>query len=181
MQLGNFIKRLKERKFRNFLINPRFQFKFVAYQCLIAFLIIFTVYFSNFYFFNKFRKTAMQMGMPPGHVFYKFLSLQKMAMDGILIYTFLGAFLIIFIMGIFTSHKLAGPMFNLRRYLLNLENNVDLRPLSFRSTDYFREIADACNIGLRGLKRRLEADLSSSSLPPPLPSGDAKIKQKGAS
>ena len=57
----------------------------------------------------------------------------------------LGSCSIIFILCIFITHRIAGPLFKLTNYLKGLDSATEIKPLRFRKGDYFQEIPEALN------------------------------------
>lgn len=53
---------------------------------------------------------------------------------------------LIFIICIFFSHKIAGPIYKLRKYLTDLRLKQTRDQLFFRKGDYFHELSDEINI-----------------------------------
>jgi nitrogen fixation/metabolism regulation signal transduction histidine kinase len=58
--------------------------------------------------------------------------------------------------GIYFSHKIAGPLYRLKKHLNETAAGKAAQPLKFRTGDYFQEIADAYNAELvsRGKLKR---------------------------
>lgn len=52
---------------------------------------------------------------------------------------------IVFVVTIFISHKIAGPMYKLKTYLTGLTNGESVTPLYFRKGDYFLDVAQVVN------------------------------------
>lgn len=57
---------------------------------------------------------------------------------GILELAFIG---IVFVLAIFMSHKIAGPLYKLQNYLNDIRNGGEIKTLFFREGDNFHEIA----------------------------------------
>jgi hypothetical protein len=51
-----------------------------------------------------------------------------------------------FLVCIFFSHRIAGPLYKLKKHLSEIRNNSSPEPLFFRKGDYFLEIADDINL-----------------------------------
>jgi methyl-accepting chemotaxis protein len=71
-----------------------------------------------------------------------------------LIISHVGAILVVFVISIFVSHRIAGPLYKLKKYFEELgKGNFD-HTLRFRKTDYFQSLAEDYNrlVGqLRGI------------------------------
>src|ERR1700677_3921565 len=88
-----------------FLTNPRFQLSFLGYTMGMAFVIIAVFYVANMYFFLKFFAKGKEIGLPPNHVFFKFLKEQQHTMDIIFVVTAAFAFVFLFMFGFFLSNR----------------------------------------------------------------------------
>ena len=59
---------------------------------------------------------------------------------------------VIFLISIFVSHRIAGPLYKLKLHLAELgKGNID-QNLKFRKSDYFHSLADDYNKSLAGLR-----------------------------
>lgn len=65
----------------------------------------------------------------------------------------------IFVFSIFVSHKIAGPMFKLTRYLQEIRNGAQITHLSFREGDQFPEVAEEINETLEYLTQKNEEEM----------------------
>jgi hypothetical protein len=53
--------------------------------------------------------------------------------------------LLMIVICLWISHRIAGPMFKLTKYLAELREGKDVGKLCFREGDYFPEVADEIN------------------------------------
>lgn len=67
---------------------------------------------------------------------------------------------LVFVICIFQSHKIAGPMFKLRRYLDEIKNGQPIGHLFFRKGDNFQEVAEDFNEAMNKVKELNDQDLS---------------------
>src|SRR5690606_25964788 len=65
---------------------------------------------------------------------------------------------IVFVITIFISHKIAGPMYKLKTYLLNIKNGGEITPIFFRKGDYFSDLADDVNDFVQEIQNKREQD-----------------------
>jgi hypothetical protein len=117
----------------NYFINPKFQIKFMG---------------SDF-------------GMPPDHVFFTFINEQQAFMNQIFFGTAFIAFIGITYAGVLYSHRIAGPLFHLKKHMREIAQGGPIRNLGFRKKDFFQEIPDEFNSMLKVL-----APPTSSNQPP---------------
>jgi hypothetical protein len=134
------------KKRQQFLINSAFQLSVIRQMLVLTGLVIGIFYAANFYHFWSLKAQGLALGLPPTHVFFRFLQEQQRTMDLIFIVTALLTLLTIVGFGLFLSHRVAGPLYRLKQYLA--ETPVDGKVqelLKFRDGDYFPDVADAIN------------------------------------
>ncbi len=64
----------------------------------------------------------------------------------------------VFFIFIFVSHKIAGPMFKLKKFLKHISDGNAPETLFFRNGDYFREVADYFNEAFQSISDRYKDD-----------------------
>src|ERR1700680_2170697 len=135
-----------------FLTNPRFQLSFLGYTLGMAFVIIAVFYAANMYFFLKFIAKGKEIGLPPTHIFFKFIKEQQHTMDIIFVITAAFAFVFLFMFGFFLSNRVAGSLYRMQDHLRQMKDADVYKDLKFRKDDYFHEVADAINDFARHFK-----------------------------
>jgi hypothetical protein len=86
----------------------------------------------------------MVIGLKPEKAgFYTESRNNLLAILGVIQLVFLG---FLFIFTIFLSHKIAGPMYKLTSHLEGIRKGGEVKPVFFRSGDYFHEVADEVNL-----------------------------------
>ncbi len=65
---------------------------------------------------------------------------------------------LIFIISIFMSHKIAGPLYRLRKYFQDAAAGNFDQKLTFRKKDYFQELASDYNAMMIGIRRKIGKD-----------------------
>jgi len=134
-----------DNKRHKFLINPRFQISVIKQMVLLTCVVIAIFYGANFYHFWSLNQQGLALGLPPSHVFFVFMRNQQTTMNIFFLVTSVLALLTIVGYGLFLSHRIAGPLHRLKKYLGEEKTNS---PLSFRENDYFPEVAEAVNLRL---------------------------------
>jgi hypothetical protein len=146
---GTFMEPVDE-KARNqrtrFLINPPFQYRFMAWMSVLGTLAVMLLHLSHLWFFYQLRKQALNSGIPANHVFFQFISDQQQEMGYIAIACFVGVLVISVVFGLVLSHRIAGPMFRLRKHLETVAQTGVHEPVQFREDDFFKEIPKAYNL-----------------------------------
>jgi hypothetical protein len=132
---------------KQFLINPAFQYKFMLSLSFASVLSMSVLYAAQTYFFQYFLDKAQSVNLPPNHVFYHLLQEQQHVMGQIFIVTTIFISSILFLWGLFYSHRIAGPMFRINRDLREAAlNGQSLTTLKTRDNDFFPEVPEAINL-----------------------------------
>lgn len=64
----------------------------------------------------------------------------------------------VFILFVFLTHKIAGPMFKLKNHLASIREGGPITPLTFRSGDYFPDVAEEVSLFLETVSMNQEND-----------------------
>lgn len=138
-----------------YIINPKFQIRFAIYICVIVCisssiypLTIYDIY-VDFMQFAALKSPEKLMG----------LEQKKDALIFILALWQLGLTSLIFIISILFGHRIAGPIFKVKKYLTAIRKNKVHGKLSFRKGDYFQDLADDLNLTFQQLEDRYHQDL----------------------
>lgn len=126
------------RQLRNLLINPKFQFKFLTYFIVLFFITTICLYSTTFLFFYRMKQKALNVGIPDGHIFFKFLSNQKQDLDTLFLGLATFNFLLLIGVGFIISHRIAGPIFKLKKQMG--QPSAEMDDYKLRETDFFREL-----------------------------------------
>lgn len=137
-----------------FLINPPFQIRFSLYVAILVFIsslvypwVLWDVLTSFIGFIaEKSPEIATQVKK------------QREVLLSLLIIWQLGFTFIVFIACIFFSHKIAGPIFKLQKFLAGIRDGNPHGELYFRKGDYFQEVADDFNDTFDGIQENQKKD-----------------------
>lgn len=133
-----------------FLINPGFQLKFSLIVCFVI-LIPTLIYPLIIYdFFDLIAKNAPDLSE-------KLLAAQ----NDLIIYLILIQLVIttiVLVVFIFLTHRVAGPLFKLKKHLTMIREGNPISPLVFRSGDYFHDVAEEVSLFLETIKENQEND-----------------------
>ncbi len=66
--------------------------------------------------------------------------------------------LITFITCIVMTHRIAGPVYKMKRYLANMRNGIIDGKLSFRDGDYLHDLANEVNLTVASVQERFQQD-----------------------
>jgi len=137
---------------KHFLINPRFQLNYIKHTIFLMLMTVVIFYGASLYHFWNFKKQGQAAGLPEEHIFFKFLQQQQSSMEIVFLVTAFVVAIFIVAYGIFLSHKVAGPLYRMNRYLEENRGSNTSEELKFRKDDYFPELADNFNKYIEELK-----------------------------
>ena len=123
------------------VINPQFQIRLGIYLLIIVFLAS-IIYPYTIY--NVLADVINNVKIFDSHVVDNFQN-KKLYLILVLTLWHLGSSAIIFILCIFITHRIAGPIYKLTNYLKNLDSGAEIQPLRFRKGDYFQELPEVVN------------------------------------
>ena len=159
-----------------FLINKKFQFRFSLYVCtwLIALSFIYPlIVYSLFEFF--FRYASMDPAGPPVQTLLN--TRQEILVLLILLQVI---FLVItFLISIFMSHRIAGPLFKLQRFFSEAKAGHLQTNLLFREKDHFQDLARDYNEMMKGIRSHLATVTTQveQALPDASPKSRAELEK----
>lgn len=138
----------------NFLINKKFQLKFAFYVCSWIFALSMVYPLIIYNIFEYFLQMVAQGGEAHAALSVekiKAVENQVLLLLGILQLLFLG---ITFMLSIFLSHRIAGPLYKLKKSMEEVaRGNLDLR-ITFRKNDHFMDMQDTFNDMIQHLSIR---------------------------
>lgn len=120
-----------------FLVNPKFQLRFTLVMCSLVWISSLIYPITIIELFDSFAK-ANPAVMPS----------LKVARDELLVFLAAYQFIyvgFVFIICVFLTHKIAGPMFKLTNYLRGIAQGTPPSMISFRNGDNFPEVAEEVN------------------------------------
>lgn len=123
------------------LINPKFQIKFSLLVCI--FLLISSIFYP-LTIYDLVTKLVEQANAASPDMAEKMKS-YKNGLIVILSLFQLGFTAITFIACLLFSHKIAGPIYKVQKYLSSIRNREANGKLFFRQGDYFKELAEDFN------------------------------------
>ena len=136
------------------LINPRFQLKFSLMIVFIVFISSLIYPFTIYDLFNTFIQNT------PNPLTQMELEEKRKALILWLSVYQLAFAAIIFIVAIFISHKIAGPIYKLSTFFQKVSSGVNPGRLFFRKGDHFMELADEYNDAMEAVHDTHNADFA---------------------
>ncbi len=135
-----------------FLINKKFQLRFAFYVCswLVILSLAYPLIISSL--FDYFIRYLAADPMGPG------LALLEKARQEIFIFLIVMEVALIglaFLISLFMSHKVAGPIYKMRKFFLEARNGNLEQSLFLRKNDYFTEMVPAYNEMMSAIRMQI--------------------------
>jgi nitrogen fixation/metabolism regulation signal transduction histidine kinase len=139
------------RQLRNILINPRYQTRFILWAALSGLFVI--AYFGMLLLqsFRQYQETAMARASIP---LRELLNEEYTAVVLQLLTGSLIIFITAMIVGIFLSHRTAGPMHQLKLAFNRVRSGKWNTRVVFRDADEFQDLGDRFNKMMETLEER---------------------------
>ncbi|MGB0691849.1 MAG: hypothetical protein ACPGPD_04000 [Pseudomonadales bacterium] len=147
-------------KRRQYLINPGFQLKFMLYLALAVLAVLTVLYTSNYLYYDQLIAQGKDIGLNAQHPYFNFINEQRLLLNRVYFFTAAVAFVLLMVFGLFLSHRIAGPIYRLEKYMNQIRAGEEgLDPVRLRKGDFFPELADIVN----GLVTYFTADAREQS------------------
>ena len=117
-----------------FVINPKFQYYFAFLICSLVFIasLIYPITIYDIY--------AKVIELQP--LQSESLKANREQLLTLLLVVQVAFVGLVFVVCIFISHKIAGPLYKLKSYLSNIRDGKEITPLYFRKGDNFHDVAE---------------------------------------
>jgi len=145
---------MQKNKRGNYLINKDFQLKLSTYISFLVFISSIVYPIAIYDYMMDFIQHLSQY-TPTNTADFKQNSFVVMV---ILIIWQLGFTSLVFLSCIFMTHKVAGPMYKLQKFLSDRGKGINNGKLMFRKGDYFHEIATQFNETFEAIEKREDRD-----------------------
>lgn len=149
----------KKRRLSNLLLNRRFQLKYCFMLVGVSSIISVAL---GWFLVQQMRENSrmLQLEAELDQAFQA----QLAAADARNVLVMVGAFVLfnvlLFFLGVFITHRMAGPIFVFRRYLLALSEGRVPVIRQLRRGDEFRELHEALQAACDGIQERTEGDIT---------------------
>jgi methyl-accepting chemotaxis protein len=135
-----------------YLINPRFQWRFIGFMAVVSLLAISILFLSNILFFRNMHQEALSVGLAPDNPYFDFLKEQQTSLSTVYLAVSAVVFVVMVGLGVFYSHRIAGPLYNLNNRMKQIAAGAEPSPVRFRRKDQFQELAENFNAMMAKLK-----------------------------
>lgn len=112
-------------------------------------LIFYQVYDS----FEELVTIGNRLRLPKDSSFFKLLDHHQTMINNKLIFAAIVSYIFSFTLTVKISHKVSGPLYRLKMFFLELKEEGFTKPLKFRKGDYYEELPDVINSGLRKVQQ----------------------------
>lgn len=144
----------KRRGLARYLIYPKFQLVFIAWQALAFLGVLGLLLFSTARSFANLKTMGVQAQLPTNHVYFDFIALQAKTFTLHILLATLLAFLFSATVSLILSHRLAGPIVRTKKYFEVISDQKKVtETLQFRNDDFFDELPPAINQALTRLNK----------------------------
>ncbi len=137
---------------KRYLINPGLQLTVIGFNLILALGLILIFYVATSYLFSKFTgmDTAAVINDP---IIAEMIDLERSRLNMILGLSSIAILFVMVLGGMILSNRIAGPIYRIRRHMLDLLDGKQVPDLKFRKNDFFPELADTYNDLLKKLKK----------------------------
>lgn len=130
---------------RKYLINPKFQFRFLfVFMAIILCTQIFT-YIQVTGTFHQFYNVIEGQSIPANEPFLVALQAETLHLYVVMASTSVLVLIVAGLVGVVLTHKLAGPLFRLKNQMDQIEAGAEITDVKFRKDDFYPELADSFN------------------------------------
>jgi len=144
---------LKNRKLSNFIIYPKFQLALVAINLIINGLTLLIIRMKIMEAMDYLKNLGRDIQLRPEHPFFQFIDRSERIILLNLNFSFLISMLLVTFISIYLSHKIVGPIYNIKRYFFELSKNGWSRPITFRKGDFCHDLPPVINHAIDKLKK----------------------------
>jgi len=130
---------------KNYLIDKKFQLGVIYKFLALSFVNVVSFYMIVLYFFNDLHQRASEVGLDKEHIFFSFLNDQNQLMNYLFIIVGILNVALIVCVGIYYSHKVAGPLYRLSKFFQEVNSTQDLSEVKVRDGDYVGDLQDSIN------------------------------------
>lgn len=123
------------------LIDPQFQMHFIITNIVIALLVAVSIFGSSIYFSFKMKKMGIEAGLASDSIFFKLIDQQSLYLGQIVTIVLILVTILIVVYGLLMSHKIAGPVHNIKSNLRDRIQKNQHSPFKLRKGDFFQDLA----------------------------------------
>jgi methyl-accepting chemotaxis protein len=136
---------------RNYIVHRKFQFRMLGLLLMLVFAAtLFTTLINHYFFLSSIVNFIEEYERPPTG------SELIIASTKPLLVILPVAFLVLAVVCIFVSHRIAGPLYRLKMFMEKVQNGDYTVKLRFRKGDAIHDVADSFNQMVEGIKQNFD-------------------------
>tara|TARA_B110000908_G_C10027716_1_gene345924 strand:+ start:175 stop:717 length:543 start_codon:yes stop_codon:yes gene_type:complete len=128
-------------KRKTYLINKSFQLKFSLFLVIV---VIFSSIVYPMTIYELYSSVAMSLSTQFPHASQEFMEKRGAILQMLIVWQVTFAVLV-FVIGIFLSHKIAGPVYKIQKFIRGIKDTNHHDKLILRNGDHFGEVAKDYN------------------------------------
>lgn len=142
---------------RHYLIDQSFQLRYIGLFIGLASIIFMIFVLAAKYYINMNLDPLVESGMISSPALSELINIEKRFLSKNLLTIFLILISVLTICGIFITHRVAGPIFALKRQMQEItQTGFPETKLRIRQTDEFQDVVEIFNDMISSLEKRLE-------------------------
>ncbi|MFO0725772.1 MAG: hypothetical protein U1E65_18455 [Myxococcota bacterium] len=149
----------KNRRLRHLLLNRQFQLKYTAMILGVASAISMVL---GWFLFQKLRENSRMLQLDPG--FDEAFQAQLAASDTNIVLVLIGAFalflVVLAVLSVVITHRMAGPIYVMRRYIGEIGAGALPRVRNLRKGDEFRDLFETLVETVGALEARAKEEIA---------------------
>lgn len=142
-----------KRKWRNFLIYPRYQLAILIGHLLILVAGFIVIYYQVQNSFFQLDEVASAKNILASPLYKELVLYQENFILTTIFSTMIYCFVVAALFSIVFTHKSAGAIYGLKKYLKDIAEQGWKRPLIFRKNDLHQELPEIVNAAIERIKK----------------------------
>jgi len=130
---------------KSILINPGFQYRIIGYMILFTLILLGLFMLAFDHFEKELLVQASFLNLKEHPLFFDFLTKQIHSLQAMIGLLCIASVLYFGLGGLIVSHRLAGPIYQIKKNLLEFKKNQKFKRIVLRDKDYFKDLADVIN------------------------------------
>lgn len=127
-----------------FLINPDFQIRFMRFVIISCVLVCSISLMAQYFFIEWLLNIIRDTRVLPLEVVLDLVEISEQALSITMTLIF-AAMLIIITLALFYSHRIAGPIYNMKKTMDSFLNGDRMAKITLRKDDYLEDLGDKIN------------------------------------
>ncbi len=136
---------------RQYISHKKFQFRLLGTMLIMVLLAtLVTTVINHYFLLSSIVDFTMEYGRGPTGMELLVASVKPLVIIVPVV------FVVLAIIVVFISHRIAGPLYRLKQYMEKIENGDYSVTLKFRRNDAIHDVADSFNRMVEGIRHKFE-------------------------